>query len=399
MIFKRVVSFMCTSALLLSLWAMPAKAAPMSVETGYSFLVNDSFDTDLGGWRLSEAKEDYEGSVSLATEDGASVMKVVASSNMNKNLGAKGEQTAVHRDMPKEVIYENGSYIYIKTRFKHSNPLFRTYIKYNRPYALAKVDPSECGLNLYSLVCANGNGAFSIKQGTAGGGIQDGLETLIKGVSSGGVSLVDKWFDVTIKFDGYNKTADFTVIDETTGITHVAANASLVSPKWEDAFKSLAFYFRSNNTENDSDTLYVDYVQVYETGPATGAIVNNSVYPHEDIKLKLITNISAAVVPNDAVTLVNSENQTVSAQVSYDAAAKTFTVNPDEDLVPGNTYRLKLNSEKMEDVGLTLKDSGVYSFSIRQLRPKAENVVISGRVIPGKVITASYKSFPFTSFL
>ncbi len=396
---KKIIAMICAISVIASIIALPASAqATMFVKK----IVDDSFDSSLGNWKLGHVANSTTGySLGLDTFDGATVMKFT---DVN-GYGNPGSLPNIANFLDNPLMFTENSKVIVKTRFYHTGNTSGDGIvnlKINRPdngtlYANNNngTQENETGMEWYNLFRSDAS-SFQYKK-TA-------TNTNTKLSTTGSMG---KWVEVEIEFDG---TADGNPEDIliTAKYTGAAANGGDVVQEYGtikqhfntiyttagynggvfDSIKNFTWLIRAY-----ANTLYVDYFQIIEERPyitvSSAAVEKNKITTSDDIRLTFTADADIESIPSDAVYI-----EGVEADFSYDATSKTVTLSPKADLTPGAELIVKVDKNKLySQDGIIYNLSTEFTVNVSDVRLTSVN--ISGHSIEGEavgVISYGYES-------
>ncbi len=371
------------------------------------YYINEDYeaDGDAGNWKIANTSPVAGQTVTLnhetLTENGSSVGVIKFYSN--KANQTDDQQPSVINDF-KDIQFNENSKIVVETRVKaiggyDRNGAFEgsdVSLTFNRPN-----DPKYLPANISDLNFAGYHGGALFIHSH-----ESGLK--YKNTSSGSTSFVsgdfrNTWVNVKIVIDGTDGSfTDYTITawdDEntynntSTGTLNEYKNAMYDVPSYVDRgetpktahtdFRSLSFVLR-----NYGDTVYVDYLKVYELRPTQTATISlpdgTTISPADSVTVKFNASTPIDEFADNLVTIDGVE-----CDITSDVAQQTVTLKPKQKLTPGETYTLKVSSAILgASEGYIL--GGTTEFVLNVATINIYDVVTTGRTVPGTVMGVSF---------
>ena len=327
------------------------------------FILNDEFTSGTDGWVagiISQSANPAPDSASISNvasytdANGVTANGVLRVDMTNApNEYSVGAQPNIFRALDEPYTYQANRDLVIKTRVLHTaNASGKFYLMHNRKNTLdtdttgASITGDNSYKGHYVLFGARGDqNKVLYPNGFSG-------DTVTESSLLSASSLSNKWMDVTMVIDGVNDqmtittTVDGQTATETTSIKQpnkvymrdgADPGTGWTTPLQDhwDTLDSLTFLQRLGN-----DTLYIDYVKVYEEIGATMS-VNPTYAQGSPITVTFDTNVGTSAF-RDAVELYDAQNNKVTTVNTIDATNKIVTMTPQAALTDGAEYTVKV---------------------------------------------------------
>ncbi len=416
--FKKHISIILVFTLVLSVFTIPVFAtddielfSDMWTSDSIRYIINDTFDDgSLGNWKLGG---DAFSTLRLSVENGA--MKLSApDNNWTQILRAN-----VRNDFAEKLTFKDDKKIVVKTRIMHDELLHDnysgTFLKLNRPSnttlstALTNASVTDTELNdrWYSTVQIRKNSLLGFS------GYPRNLSNTVTVLD--GVDMSGKWVDVEMIFGG-PADADGRRDAYTMTITTTDAEGQEVKQTFNSVLRerdyiyTLAGYdvnaedfkgFKSLDSISfvsgeKGNTIYVDYVQVYEVSTVVKATVTANtdygiIYRPDEISLVFNSPIDYKA---GGIEILDNMDNVVEHNGSYNEENCTYTATFDGEVAKGSyKFIIKdtINPLTVEGIGDMIFDSRTIPFIVYDaMPPVVENLTIEGLVASGNTITANY---------
>ncbi|MBR1970116.1 MAG: S-layer homology domain-containing protein [Clostridia bacterium] len=210
---------------------------------------------------------------------------------------------------------------------------------------------------------------------------------------------VDKWYDTTTVINPADMTYTLTITDGTNTKTATGNMTRTGTDSFFnelDLVKSLALKITgasSSSTYMDADDVIV--YKVY-TSPKADLVADNGYIAANasSVNVKFDKDMDEATLTETTVLLEDADGGELTYEGSYDKETKTYKIVPDEALIPGETYYVKLDEEiyanNIGEIGDTEYDggklTGTKEFSFVVAAPKSDNARLSAITVNGEEI-------------
>ena len=418
--FKKLTALVLAVLIISSVFVMPALATEteedvtlqLEAEKFKKYIVNDQFNTagDTSGWAKGRVKSNTSAfSVSQGTApDGSGALVFV--NQGDKSVADGGNEPNVFKEFSEKIAISSQNPIVIKTRFMQagngaSTPAGTAYLRFNQPnnenllsnnnipysypnmttkinnansvcdwFTLLKMDASAIYYRQYNstwgpTAMANVNtvGKWIEATITITGDTSVKIEAKID-------SATYKKGDASLSYKGNGPLISYTLYNDPTATTALTAYPSLDSLTW---------------VAHTKNTVYVDYVEVYQEIDYTNASVavtsgTTNIRAKDPVTIQFTSDSAIGSLPEAAFEIVGVETE-----FSYNAETKTVSLTPVTSMEPGGSYNLNINEALIkETVGVVL--TGENDFVLEVCNISVSNLAPVGKVIPGTIITASY---------
>ena len=335
------------------------------------YIINDEFTTGTDGWvsgiinqsaNPAPASASISNVASYTDANGVTANGVLRVDMTNApNEYSIGGQPSIFRALDEPYTYQANTDLVIKTRVLHTaNAAGKFYLMHNRQNTFdtkatgASITADNSYKGHYVLFGARGDQNKVIYPNGVSGDTVNESEL----VSTS--NLANKWMDVTMVIDGVNDemtittTVDGQTATQTTSIKQpnqvymrdgADPNTGWTTPLQDhwDTLNSLTFLQRLGN-----DTLYIDYVQVYEE-IAAEMNVNDTYAPGSPIVVTFDTKNATGAFCN-AVELYDAQNNKVTTVNTIDGTNKIVTMTPQTTLTDGAEYTVKIKDGVLPSV-------------------------------------------------
>ncbi len=414
---KKLTSIICSVAMALSIFSMPAVA---NTETAEKYLlINDQFASgDVGGWVQHKNSASNYGSITTTDIGGGNYALLYETTSTNWT----GD--FIKRPMPGgNIPLSSDVTVVLETKIKLASQGgndTRLFLKYNlEDRVVENMNTPEYNL-LWGTLFLNQKGDVSLFNGNSfdtnnnyysypygfGGSIgKDGNSKVVTGAT-------DNWYTYKLVFHGgtpganhtaTGNTVDFYIYDENgtevvkklgfdidfpDNSTWGVNGGTVTGMNWiEDVIQNFAFKTRS------CGKVYVDYFKVWKEGiKVTGA---ETTVDLRSINVKLTSNDALDEEIAEYIKLyeANGITEVTTLAKNYDVAKKILTFTSETDFPAGNIYKIKIDKAALlADMKYIWEPDEV--ISVEAPACAVVNLAIKGVLAPGTELEADYDLMP-----
>ncbi len=421
-----IILVLCMVMQILPVFATETEGTETTAPVAVNRVIDNQFNSadDTEGWEVGAVKANtYKATVDQGdAPDGTKGMLIINSTSSCGNDGGQ-EPNIIKKFGENKITFAEGKQVVVKTRFMQTGngaetPVGTTYLRFNQPDNAGLLSSNNISSATYpkmtSLPINNANSVcdwFTLLKAentglayrTANGG--EWAPTAF----ASNVTTIGKWIDATITI---NKDQTYSISATVDGTTYTKDNGSLIysgnGPQISyalynnpEATEAISAYPSLDSltwvTHTANNTVYVDYVEVYELTPYTAtATVANTVDMDKAIEVNFTTEDDVTIneIPKGAVAIKG-----VKATESFDAGKLTLT--PENGFEAGVTYTVTVDKTKLAELGMTYEGAEEFKVLAKDTSNGSVKMIINdqfntagdtGNWKVGKVKADTYKA-------
>lgn len=386
---------MCFSAIP-EFWAYAENET--GAEAAEYLIINDQFgDNDTCGWLMDSTGSDGSTLESVQIEQGNYALKYYRPGLSDGTTEAYNVNHILRKiNGDKGIKYKDGINTVIETRFKvKSAGEGRIFFKDNIDTTSSAVinggkqTGRSSGWNTMFAILGNKSGQLHYANGTTEWGYNLGT-TAVDSTNYTGLADGETWIEAEICIKGASGKADYTFKSD--NLPTVTGEMNLTQPEVHsnainDMLKTFAVAYR-----NSDNTVWIDYFKLYQQGvtvSATGATVDSV-----GVKVDIQTNADYLNDISKYIKLYEEDGTTeVQTTNTYDSEKSKVILVPQTSLTAGKTYKVVIDKTKLQS-NLLYTYNGSEALDAEAPACSAENLSISGKIVPGKSLTANFDLKP-----
>ncbi len=325
-------------------------------------VINNQFNTenDVEGWAAGATNQTV--ALRQTTKDGLGVLEFKSTGTINTS--ADGNNGNIIKAVGNGIEFKEGKKIVIKTKVMKTSSDSQLEFKWNRPNTISQID-AEFAWQTYGLFwISDSTGGTSIAKSISPSTATPKYYTHPQAVISN-TDLTGKWVEYTLELDGVNKSYTATATVDKTNYTKTGL-LDVPYPAYEKVYGSGTIKQRFDSldtltfmSKKAEDTVYIDYIQVYEEDAFATAAMSKTQYKKGEAPAVVFdTDMELTSIPEGAVTTEGFE-----ATASFDSETKTLTLTPNGALKAGTTYTVKVDAKKLEEIGMFYTSAEKLKFS------------------------------------
>ena len=388
-VFSKVLSLVLSIAVLSTVCCFSISAETSATD---KYILFDDFENDGDipeNWQVYS--DETLATVTVEEEDGNKFLRLKATEGVVNN-GANVHKQPIAITKPGKVNFKlsEAEKLVITAKIRHNETQSGSMSSLRLGYPHAEENFTDSISASYAL--------FGFRERTLrflhynGSNTQSWLAT-----ASGFTAQTDVWFDTKVVIDPATKKYNLSVTD---GVNTVNVNCNMTREGFDSYFNDLdlvkSLSFKITGPSSSETYMDVDDVKVYKvySAPTAELMTDGGFLPANTkaINVKFDKDMDEATLSDSTVVLEDSEGNPVSYYGEYDKESRTYKIDPDEDLIPGETYCVKLDdaiyAANVGEAGDEYYDAGQLTgtkeFSFEATAPKSDNARLSSITVNGE---------------
>lgn len=388
-VFAKVLSLCLSVAVLSTVCCFSISAEETTTD---KYILYDDFENDDASpenWQVYS--DETLATVTVEAEDGNKFLRLKATEGVVNN-GANVHKQPIAITKPGKVNFKlsETEKLVITARIRHNETLSGSMSSLRLGYPYKEENFTDSISASYAI--------FGFRERTLrflhynGSNTQSWLAT-----ASGFTAQTDVWYDTKVVIDPATKKYNLSVTD---GTNTVNVNCNMTREGSDSYFNELdlvkSLSFKITGPSSADTYMDVDDVKIYKvySAPTAELLTDGGYLPANTkaINVKFNKDMDESTLSDSTVVLEDKNGNPVSYYGEYDKESHTYKIDPDEDLVPGDTYTVKLDDAiYAANVGETGdadydagKLAGTKEFSFEATAPKSDNARLSSIILNGE---------------